>query len=386
MQRTTSAVPCRPSPLDLQPPSFEHLTEAPSISTLLKRTVELSLAAGMRFPHTLFLGPPDSGKQVMAATIAAEMGVNLATINASTIRDAKELHQLLREVPDGAVVLVSQIDRSDWIKYQLCRIVAGLPVAEQRGEPRFEVPGDEWRSAVDGHSYRDFSIIATSRVLRADHSAWNEWAQITVRTERTEHTESVRLQRVLGRLGVKPGPVALARLANHAVKSQTRTLMLARNIIALTEAKQGSTLELADVERALAQLGKVMLTEAERDRLEAGKSLQRQEDMNDRGLFGALVGSIDRSIDITPEVRAKRRNKKIRETAEICTLVILVGVMMIFLSKLLISRFIDAPKGDPTSPAAVVPAAEPKAAAVPDAPGATATTPAGPGASASAVP
>jgi hypothetical protein len=248
------------------------------------------------------------------------------------------------------------------------------------------VPGDEWRSAVDGHSYRDFSIIATSRVLRADHSAWNEWAQITVRTERTEHTESVRLQRVLGRLGVKPGPVALARLANHAVKSQTRTLMLARNIIALTEAKQGSTLELADVERALAQLGKVMLTEAERDRLEAGKSLQRQEDMNDRGLFGALVGSIDRSIDITPEVRAKRRNKKIRETAEICTLVILVGVMMIFLSKLLISRFIDAPKGDPTSPAAVVPATEPKAATVPDAPGATSTTPTAPGAPASAVP
>jgi hypothetical protein len=140
------------------------------------------------------------------------------------------------------------------------------------------------------------------------------------------------------------------------------------------------------VERALAQLGKVMLTEAERDRLEAGKSLQRQEDMNDRGLFGDLVGSIDRSIDITPEVRAKRRNKKIRETAEICTLVILVGVMMIFLSKLLISRFIDAPKGDPTSPAAVVPATEPKAATVPDAPGATSTTPTAPGAPASAVP
>lgn len=66
----------RPSPVELQPPTFEHLTEAPSIASLLTKTVSNSLHSRSRFPHTLLVGPPDSGKQIMAATIASEMGVS----------------------------------------------------------------------------------------------------------------------------------------------------------------------------------------------------------------------------------------------------------------------------------------------------------------------
>ena len=331
----------RPSPVELQPPSFEHLTEAPSIASLLTKTVANSLHSRSRFPHTLLVGPPDSGKQTMAATIASEMGVSLTTIHAPSVTNIRDMHRTLRSVPAGSVVLFSQIDRADWICPQLCRIAAGLPVCDQQVWRGAETPGDDWSSKIDSHPYHDFTIIATSRAPRADHRVMNEWAEVTIRTERTERSESIRLERVFHRLGVKVAPAALARLASFGTNSQIRTLMLARNIVALTEARHGSSIDLAAVEPALRDITEIMLTRAERERLQSGESLSRSESTASRGLLGALAGSLDRSIDIEPEVKRKKRNKTIREVVLVSLIVILVFSSSAFLAKWIDHRFIE---------------------------------------------
>lgn len=331
----------RPSPAELQPPTFEHLTEAPSIASLLTKTVANSLHSRTRFPHTLLVGPPDSGKQIMAATIASEMGVSLTTIHAPSVTNIRDMHRTLRSVPAGSVVLFSQIDRADWVSAQLCRIAAGLPVCDQQVWRGAETPGDDWSSKIDSHPYHDFTIIATSRAPRADHRVMNEWAEVTIRTERTERSESIRLERVFHRLGVKVAPAALARLASFGTKSQIRTLMLARNVVALTEARHGSSIDLAAVEPALHDITEIMLTRAERERLRSGDSLSRSESTANRGLLGALAGSLDRSIDIDPEVKRKKRNKTIREVVLVSLGVIVVFSTSVFLAKWIEHRFIE---------------------------------------------
>jgi hypothetical protein len=76
-----------PSLLELQAPTLNHMSEAPGLAATLARAVQASLETGPRFPHLLLIGPADSGKQTIAATVARELGAPLVCINPASLHD-----------------------------------------------------------------------------------------------------------------------------------------------------------------------------------------------------------------------------------------------------------------------------------------------------------
>ena len=128
---------------------------------------------------------------------------------------------------------------------------------------------------------------------------------------------------------------------------------------------QGSgktTLARAAAERfgaAQISIDDVYLTRAERERLRSGDSLSRSESTANRGLLGALAGSLDRSIDIDPEVKRKKRNKTIREVVLVSLGVIVVFSTSVFLAKWIDHRFIELRRTNAEASGQSLPATDP---------------------------
>jgi hypothetical protein len=215
---------------DLRAPTLDHLSEAPALASTLMQLVRSSLQSGSRFPHTLLIGPPDSGKQSIAATIAAELGAPFITVPAWTMHDRVELHRILDCAPEGAVVLVSLIEGNWNASGELLRFVTGLPPARHPWFPA-DIPGEEWKSTGAAERRSDLTIIATSRVRAAEHFACNQWAELVLYTERNAITEKQRIDRMLRRSGVVADADALDLLANFGVTAKVRTLRLARFVL-----------------------------------------------------------------------------------------------------------------------------------------------------------
>jgi Holliday junction DNA helicase RuvB len=62
-------------------------------------------------PHILIDGPPGLGKTTIASAIANEIGVNLYTVNAATIRSVKNLMPYLVGIAPRSVLFIDEIHR-----------------------------------------------------------------------------------------------------------------------------------------------------------------------------------------------------------------------------------------------------------------------------------
>ena len=259
-----------PSMLELQAPTLNHMSEAPGLAATLARAVQASLETGQRFPHLLLIGPADSGKQTIAATVARELGAPLVCINPASLQGSDELHDILMTVPRGAVVLVGNLEGQWAICSDLCRVAQGDRV-RKRPTPPWALSGEGWKGTNADEPYRQFTIIATTRDTNAEGYGCTAWAEMVLYTTRTASTESLRIDRTLRRVGLSSDTEALAKLAEFAVNSGVRTLRLARSIALWAGERNATTLnaELATV--ALGELSDQLVEPARLVRLRNGK-------------------------------------------------------------------------------------------------------------------
>ena len=259
-----------PSLLELQAPTLNHMSEAPGLAATLARAVQASLETGQRFPHLLLIGPADSGKQTIAATVARELGAPLVCINPASLQGPDELHDILMTVPRGAVVLVGNLEGQWAISSDLCRVAQGNRVRKMPTPP-WALSGESWKRTGADEPYRQFTIIATTRDIDAERYGCTAWAELVLYTTRTASTESLRIDRTLRRVGLAPDTEALAKLSEFAVNSGVRTLRLARSIALWAGERNATTLnaELATV--ALGELSDQLVEPARLVRLRSGK-------------------------------------------------------------------------------------------------------------------
>lgn len=68
-------------------------------------------SSGQVMPHVLIDGPPGLGKTTIASAIANEMGKNLYTVNAPSVRSAKNIMPYLMGMEPGSILFIDEIHR-----------------------------------------------------------------------------------------------------------------------------------------------------------------------------------------------------------------------------------------------------------------------------------
>jgi Holliday junction resolvasome RuvABC ATP-dependent DNA helicase subunit len=259
-----------PSLRELRAPTLSHVTEAPALAATLAQSVRASLESGTRFPHTLLVGPPDSGKQGLASTVADELGVPLVTVSMEGMQGPNELHDILVTVPSGAVVLVGSLEANWHISEELCRVARGQRVRKMPQVP-WDIPGEGWKQDAAEEPYKDFTIIATTRDKDAENYILTGWAELVLYTSRTKETEVTRIDRALRRSGISADKEALARFAEFAVTSEVRTLRLARAVALWAIQHESPRLDAEAADRALGELIELLVGPERRRKTPEGK-------------------------------------------------------------------------------------------------------------------
>lgn len=95
----------------MRPSCFDDIIGQESVVNRLRVMVEGCKSAGQVMPHTLIDGPPGLGKTTIAASIANEMGVNIYTVNAATVRSPKNIIPYLMGIDPRSVLFIDEIHR-----------------------------------------------------------------------------------------------------------------------------------------------------------------------------------------------------------------------------------------------------------------------------------
>jgi hypothetical protein len=101
--------------------------------------------------------------------VARELGAPLVCINPASLQGPDELHDILMKVPRGAVVLVGNLEGQWAISSDLCRVAQGDRVRKMPTPP-WALSGEGWKRRDADEPYRQFTIIATTRVQSAQSS------------------------------------------------------------------------------------------------------------------------------------------------------------------------------------------------------------------------
>ncbi|MEN9642913.1 MAG: hypothetical protein RIR77_2102 [Planctomycetota bacterium] len=239
----------------LAAPSLTHLREAPALASTLSRTVEECQRSGCRFPHTLLVGPSDSGKRGLVSTIAAELAVPVIAVDATIIGSSDDLHAAFRRALDGSIVVISGMEGAlpamlrDIARAAARNRLSGTGGARPTfpgtpgnwGTPNFKgmagIPGfpgiggfstdEPDPRARASRRYEDFTIILTSRSPIPVDSGHCNWIERTFYLTRTQASEAVRLERVLQRAGLNIDAAGAASLGRCVSDFGLRTLTCA---------------------------------------------------------------------------------------------------------------------------------------------------------------
>ncbi|MFM9143909.1 MAG: hypothetical protein ACKORL_00685, partial [Phycisphaerales bacterium] len=198
----------------LVPPTLGHLGEHPGLASLLDAEVTTCLARRARFPHTLLVGPADSSKRAIIATVAAELDVPVTWTDAAAMNDARELDRTLRRAAPGSIVAIAGADDLDTDTWsELARIAATREPPRLRGYLALmhEMELEPWqRTPADRSRYAEFTFMLTSRRHVATTAASVRWVERQWFVPRSKETETVRLRRLLRAASTDPSPWARA--------------------------------------------------------------------------------------------------------------------------------------------------------------------------------
>lgn len=95
----------------IRPSTFNDIIGQESVVNRLKIMTSGCKESAQCMPHTLIDGPPGLGKTTIASAIANEMGVNLYTVNAATVRSPKNIIPYLMGIDPRSVLFIDEIHR-----------------------------------------------------------------------------------------------------------------------------------------------------------------------------------------------------------------------------------------------------------------------------------
>jgi Holliday junction DNA helicase RuvB len=95
----------------IRPTRFSEIIGQSEVITRLNIMVAGCKNSGGVMPHLLIDGPPGLGKTTIASAIATEMGVNLYTINAATVRSIKNILPYIMGMEKHSVLFIDEIHR-----------------------------------------------------------------------------------------------------------------------------------------------------------------------------------------------------------------------------------------------------------------------------------
>jgi Holliday junction DNA helicase RuvB len=95
----------------IRPASFNDIIGQQDVVLRMNIMVAGCKKNGQVMPHVLIDGPPGLGKTTLASAIANEMGVNLYTVNAATIRSPKNIIPYLMGIAPRSVLFIDEIHR-----------------------------------------------------------------------------------------------------------------------------------------------------------------------------------------------------------------------------------------------------------------------------------
>jgi Holliday junction DNA helicase RuvB len=96
---------------NIRPSTFDEILGQDQVITRLKVSVAGCKNMGGVMPHVLIDGPPGLGKTTIASAIANEMGVNLYTTNAASIRSIKNILPYIMGMSPRSILFIDEIHR-----------------------------------------------------------------------------------------------------------------------------------------------------------------------------------------------------------------------------------------------------------------------------------
>ena len=95
----------------IRPSTFDEVIGQDSVIKRLRVSVAGCKNDGGTMPHVLIDGPPGLGKTTIASAIANEIGVNLYTTNAASIRSIKNIMPYIIGIAPRSVLFIDEIHR-----------------------------------------------------------------------------------------------------------------------------------------------------------------------------------------------------------------------------------------------------------------------------------
>jgi Holliday junction DNA helicase RuvB len=95
----------------IRPTNFDEIIGQSNVIERLRISVVGCKNAGAVMPHVLIDGPPGLGKTTIASAMSTELGVNLYTVNAASIRSPKNIIPYLMGITPRAVLFIDEIHR-----------------------------------------------------------------------------------------------------------------------------------------------------------------------------------------------------------------------------------------------------------------------------------
>ena len=95
----------------IRPTTFDEIIGQDKVKTRLRVSVMGCKNTGTVMPHVLIDGPPGLGKTTIASAIANELGVNLYTANAASIRSIKNIMPYIMGMAPRSVLFIDEIHR-----------------------------------------------------------------------------------------------------------------------------------------------------------------------------------------------------------------------------------------------------------------------------------
>ena len=285
---------------DLHPATLVHACEHRALSEALTRKVDASLASGAAFPHTTFVGCPGSGKRGLALALAADLGAPVIEARLEGPDDLRRLHHQLRSATAGTVVLFDcGALRNHFMTFAAQRLRQGRRIWDPAHWTWHVEPSEPWMAQkLRERCYPALMVVATDdgrmsvfEFMNGHHEpATQEAGTQSVFVSRSQATDRAQLARALRRRQLPIEEAAIDIMATQCFK---RSLSLIHMVDALTEwchAHPGSTM---DEEAATTVAGDLVAFMA--------------PPVEPKGLaFGSIDRSVDHSIDMCSEAKARR--------------------------------------------------------------------------------
>lgn len=96
---------------NIRPSTFDDIIGQKDVVQRLRIMSAGCKKTGSVMPHVLIDGPPGLGKTTMAGAIANDIGVNLYTVNAASVRNIKSIMPYLMGLEKNSVLFIDEIHR-----------------------------------------------------------------------------------------------------------------------------------------------------------------------------------------------------------------------------------------------------------------------------------